>query len=99
MELEKIHLLFETIALMLISWNKGNAEEVSNNYAEDAVLFDNQDGLRVEGKDGKLFLYILVLPRGRIVRGGRYGEFFLPLMVIPKPKNCTHWHSKEIQFS
>ncbi len=24
----------------------------------------------------------------------RFGEFFLPLMVIPKPKNCTHWHSK-----
>jgi ketosteroid isomerase-like protein len=51
--MDKNALLVQKIAMMIDSWNESNVDAVVDLFAEDAVLFDEDAGEVVSGKNGK----------------------------------------------
>ena len=51
--METMALLKQKIAMMVDSWNESNVDAVINLFTEDAVLFDEDAGEIVSGKNGK----------------------------------------------
>jgi ketosteroid isomerase-like protein len=52
-ELADMQSLLQMKGAMITAWNEGVVNNVADFYSEDAVLFDDDGGQMVSGKNGK----------------------------------------------